>query len=113
MINYLLRRVVYGILILLGVNLITFVLFFAVNTPDDMARLNLGGRRVTADAQHSLQLPDRHHIGIVGKQQTIAGFQLFFRDEAFRRHATLIEWKCTNWIIIGKSPFCNRLRKIY
>ena len=46
MINYLLRRVVYGILILLGVNLITFVLFFAVNTPDDMARLNLGGRRV-------------------------------------------------------------------
>lgn len=26
MINYLLRRVVYGILILLGVNLITFVL---------------------------------------------------------------------------------------
>lgn len=30
MINYLLRRVVYGILILLGVNLITFVLFFAV-----------------------------------------------------------------------------------
>lgn len=28
MINYLLRRVVYGILILLGVNLITFVLFF-------------------------------------------------------------------------------------
>ena len=26
------------------------MLFFAVNTPDDMARLNLGGRRVTADA---------------------------------------------------------------
>ena len=55
MINYLLRRVVYGILILLGVNLITFVLFFAVNTPDDMARLNLGGRRVTADAIESWQ----------------------------------------------------------
>ena len=50
MINYLLSSVVYGILILLGVNLITFVLFFAVNTPDDMARLYLGGRRVTADA---------------------------------------------------------------
>lgn len=50
MISYLLRRIAYGVLILLGVNLITFVLFFAVNTPDDMARLNLGGRRVTADA---------------------------------------------------------------
>ena len=50
MIQYLLRRIVYGVLILLGVNLLTFVLFFAVNTPDDMARLNLGGRRVTAEA---------------------------------------------------------------
>ncbi len=26
--NYLLRRVLYGLLVLLGVNLITFVLFF-------------------------------------------------------------------------------------
>ncbi|MDO5530808.1 ABC transporter permease [Sutterella sp.] len=50
MLSYLLRRVAYGVLILLGVNLLTFVLFFAVNTPDDMARLNLGGRRVTAEA---------------------------------------------------------------
>lgn len=47
---YLVRRILYGILVLLGVNLITFLLFFAVNTPDDMARLNLGGRRVTAEA---------------------------------------------------------------
>lgn len=50
MINYILRRVFYGILILIGVNLLTFVLFFAVNTPDDMARMNIGGKRVTQDA---------------------------------------------------------------
>ncbi len=50
MINYILRRVLYGILILIGVNLLTFVLFFAVNTPDDMARMNIGGKRVTQDA---------------------------------------------------------------
>jgi peptide/nickel transport system permease protein len=49
MLNYLLRRLGYGALILVGVNLITFVLFFTVNTPDDMARLNIGGKRVTAD----------------------------------------------------------------
>lgn len=47
---YLLRRLVYGIAILIGVNLLTFVLFFTINTPDDMARLNIGGKRVTADA---------------------------------------------------------------
>ena len=50
MANYLLRRIVYGALILLGVNLATFFLFFTVNTPDDMARLNLGGKRVTQEA---------------------------------------------------------------
>lgn len=50
MFRYLVRRVLYGVLILLGVNLLTFLLFFAVNTPDDMARLNIGGKRVTAEA---------------------------------------------------------------
>jgi peptide/nickel transport system permease protein len=45
-----LRRLAYGALILLGVNLATFFLFFTVNTPDDMARLNLGGKRVTQEA---------------------------------------------------------------
>ncbi|URI11800.1 ABC transporter permease [Aquincola tertiaricarbonis] len=50
MLSYVLRRLVYGALILLGVNLATFVLFFTVNTPDDMARLNLGGKRITQEA---------------------------------------------------------------
>ncbi|MBK7615748.1 MAG: ABC transporter permease [Burkholderiales bacterium] len=47
MIAFTIRRVFYGVLILLGVNLATFFLFFTVNTPDDMARLNIGGKRVT------------------------------------------------------------------
>ncbi|HMR71116.1 MAG TPA: ABC transporter permease, partial [Rubrivivax sp.] len=50
MLNYILRRIGYGVLILVGVNLFTFVLFFTVNTPDDMARLNIGGKRVTQEA---------------------------------------------------------------
>lgn len=50
MIGYVIRRLLYGVLILIGVNLFTFVLFFAVNTPDDMARLSIGGQRVSADA---------------------------------------------------------------
>lgn len=47
---YLVRRIAYGILVLVGVNLITFWLFFKVNTPDDIARIQLGGKRITADA---------------------------------------------------------------
>jgi peptide/nickel transport system permease protein len=49
MLNYMIRRLGYGLLILIGVNLFTFFLFFSVNTPDDMARLNIGGKRVTQE----------------------------------------------------------------
>ena len=50
MIAYVVRRVLYAIPILIGVNLITFALFFVVNTPDDMARMQLGAKRVTENA---------------------------------------------------------------
>ena len=50
MTGYLLRRLGHAFLILVGVNLFTFILFFAVNTPDDMARLNIGGKRVSQEA---------------------------------------------------------------
>lgn len=50
MLNYIIRRLFYAIPILIGVNLITFTLFFVVNTPDDMARMQLGIKRVTPEA---------------------------------------------------------------
>jgi len=49
-ISYIIRRSLYAIPILIGVNLLTFLLFFVVNTPDDMARLQLGMKRVTPEA---------------------------------------------------------------
>ena len=50
MLAYIVRRFLYAIPILVGVNLITFALFFVVNTPDDMARMQLGAKRVTPEA---------------------------------------------------------------
>lgn len=50
MIAYVLRRVLYAVPILIGVNVITFVLFFVVSSPDDMARMHLGMKRVTPEA---------------------------------------------------------------
>ncbi len=47
---YIVRRLLYAIPILIGVNLITFALFFIVNSPDDMARVQLGVKRVTPEA---------------------------------------------------------------
>jgi len=50
MTGYLLRRTLYAVPILIGVNLLTFVLFFVVNPPDNMARIHLGVKRVTPEA---------------------------------------------------------------
>jgi peptide/nickel transport system permease protein len=50
MIAYIFRRLLYAGPILIGVNLLTFVLFFVVNTPDDMARIHLGVKYVTPEA---------------------------------------------------------------
>jgi peptide/nickel transport system permease protein len=50
MLAYIIRRVLYAIPVLVGVNLITFLLFFVVNSPDDVARMHLGAKRVTTEA---------------------------------------------------------------
>ena len=50
MLAYILRRLLYALPILIGVNLITFALFFVVNSPDDMARMQLGQKRVSEQA---------------------------------------------------------------
>ncbi|MFA5982596.1 MAG: ABC transporter permease [Methylococcaceae bacterium] len=63
MIQYIIRRLFYAIPLLIGVNILTFVLFFIVNSPDDMARMQLGQKHVTDKAidnwkqQHGYNLP--------------------------------------------------------
>lgn len=47
MIYYLARRLLYLLPILFSINLLTFVLFFMVNSPDDMARMQLGQKHVS------------------------------------------------------------------
>ncbi len=63
MINYIIRRLLYAIPVLIGVNLLTFLLFFMVNTPDDMARMHLGQKHISQTsidmwkAQHGYDKP--------------------------------------------------------
>ncbi len=72
MIAYLIRRMLYALPILIGVNLLTFTLFFVVNTPDDMARMQLGMKRVTPEAiekwkqQHGYDKPLLFNAGAAG-----------------------------------------------
>lgn len=44
---YIIRRLLYAIPVLLGVNILTFVLFFTVNSPNDIASVHLGTKYVT------------------------------------------------------------------
>lgn len=50
MLAYIIKRILNAIPILIGVNIITFALFFMVNTPNDMARMHLGQKYVTQAA---------------------------------------------------------------
>ncbi len=50
MLSYIFRRIIYMLPILIGVNFLTFSLFFMVNSPDDMARMQLGQKYVTQKA---------------------------------------------------------------
>lgn len=50
MINYIIKRLLYVFPVLLGVNILTFILFFVVNSPDDIARMQLGDKHVTQES---------------------------------------------------------------
>lgn len=73
MIAYIIRRLLYAIPILIGVNLITFVLFFTVNTPDDMARMHLGMKRVTPEAIEKWK-QERHYDKPLVYNKSATGF---------------------------------------
>jgi peptide/nickel transport system permease protein len=72
MLAYMFRRILYAIPILIGVNLITFTLFFVVNTPDNMARMQLGMKRVSPEAiqgwkhEHGYDKPLLYNAGATG-----------------------------------------------
>ena len=50
MLAYIIRRLLYAIPILIGVNLLTFALFFMVNSPDQMALVQLGDKHIDPEA---------------------------------------------------------------
>ncbi|MEE8574244.1 MAG: ABC transporter permease [Thermodesulfobacteriota bacterium] len=53
MLTYIIRRILYAVPILIGVNVLTTLLFFYVNTPDDMARMIIGEKNITVEAIES------------------------------------------------------------
>lgn len=85
MIAYIIRRILYAVPILIGVNIITFVLFFVVNTPDDMARMHLGMKRVTQDAIDKWKQERGYHKPVIYNPQADGLGQI--KDTIFYEHS--------------------------
>ncbi len=72
---YIIRRLLYAIPILIGVNFLTFVLFFVVNSPDEVARLHLGDKQITQEqveawkTERGYQLPLMYNAQEEGVEQ--------------------------------------------
>ncbi len=62
MLNYIIRRSLYAIPILIGVNLIVFLLFFVVNSPDSMARTMLGEKNITQEDIENWKRQNGYHL---------------------------------------------------
>ncbi len=69
MIQYIIRRFLYAIPLLFGVNVLTFVLFFIVNSPDDMARMQLGQKHVTEQAVENWKKQRGYDLPLLWNEQ--------------------------------------------
>lgn len=92
MLNYIIRRVLYAVPILIGVNLITFTLFFVVNSPDDMARMQLGIKRVTPEAITKWKQERGYDKPLVFNERE-EGFEKFTRTIFFEKSVAMFAFR--------------------
>ncbi len=62
MIAYIIRRILYAIPILIGVNILTFLLFFVVNSPDEMAYMFLGDKNTKPEQVQEWKQERGYHL---------------------------------------------------
>ena len=66
---YIIRRLLYAIPILIGVNFLTFVLFFVVNSPEEVARLHLGDKQITQEQVEAWKYERGYHLPLLYNAQ--------------------------------------------
>ncbi len=96
MLAYLIRRIAYAFPILLGVNILLFILYFKINTPDNMAAAILGEKRVTQEQIENWKREHNYHL------------PLFFnsKEKGVSMLTQTIFWQksmCLFWFDFGKS----------
>ncbi|MFQ5900954.1 MAG: ABC transporter permease [Thermodesulfobacteriota bacterium] len=100
MLTYIIRRILYAIPILLGVNILTAMLFFYINTPDDMARQILGEKNITREAIENWKRNNGYHLpAFVNKEEK--GLSILTQTIFFQKSVGLL------WFDFGRSDRNN------
>lgn len=100
MLAYIVRRVLYAFPILLGVNIITFTLFFVVNPPERMARRILGDKNVTPAQVENWLRDHNYHLPLFFNTQE-SGIGKISQTIFFQKSASLL------WFEFGTSDRNN------
>ncbi|OGQ51740.1 MAG: peptide ABC transporter permease [Deltaproteobacteria bacterium RIFCSPLOWO2_02_FULL_53_8] len=100
MLTYVIRRILYAIPIIAGVNILTALLFFYVNTPDDMARKMLGDKNVTLAAIENWKAGHGYNLpSFINTAET--GFGVVSQTIFFQKSVPLL------WFDFGRSDRNN------
>lgn len=88
MLAYIIRRILYAIPILIGVNIIVFVLFFVVNSPDSMARSILGEKNITQEDVDNWKRQNGYHLPLFFNTE-VTGTAIVTQTVFFQKSAKL------------------------
>lgn len=88
MLSYIIRRTLYAIPILMGVNIIIFFLFFVVNSPDQMARKILGEKNITQEDVDNWKKQNGYHLPLWFNTE-VSGTQRFTETIFFQKSIKL------------------------
>ena len=85
---YIARRIIYAVPILIGVNIITFALFFLINSPDQMAQAQLGIKHITPEAVRQWKEQRGYHLPLFVNEGS-TGFDVITETIFFQKSAKL------------------------
>lgn len=98
MLAYILRRLLYTIPILIGVNIIVFMLFFLVNTPDQIAR-KANGEKAKPEAVERWKIARDYHLPLFLNTEKIFQTRLSETDTQIRYDGVVVPKKEITWSI--------------
>ena len=88
MITYIIRRTLYAIPILIGVNITVFLLFFVISSPDQMAQRILGEKNITQSDVDNWKKQNGYHLPLWFNTK-VSGTESFTQTIFFQKSVKL------------------------